>query len=243
MKRRHAFLGSKISALVIAAFGPANAADLAVRYAKAPPSVPLYNWGGFYLGPNVGGAFGTESVSTPFGGFSTDPSGVLGGVELGYNFLLSPNWLLGIECTLEWTSAQGNAVIPNPVAAATITSTHDWYDTLDGRLGFIQGPWLYYAKGGAAWMAARDAVTGNFIGVTAGTTVASTRAGWTVGAGVEYLFPSGWSAKIEYDYLDFGTQNLLFTNVGSMVGFNTQVHEVKLGVNFHWQPGSLFGLF
>jgi hypothetical protein len=30
---------------------------------------------------------------------------------------------------------------------------------LDGRIGSVQGPWLYYVKGGAAWMDANYLVT------------------------------------------------------------------------------------
>ena len=77
---------------------------------------------GFYVGANVGGGFSSETASSPLGAFSTNPSGVLGGAQLGYNFLFSANWLLGLEGDFAWTSAQGNVVIPNVVAAATITS-------------------------------------------------------------------------------------------------------------------------
>ena len=66
--------------------------------------------------------------------------------------------------------------------------------------------------------------------------------GWTIGAGVEYILSPAWSAKLEYDYLDFGNRNLPFATIGT-VGFNTQVHEVKLGVNYRWSTSTLFGPF
>ena len=65
---------------------PAGAADLRSR----PPSMmsePVYDWSGFYVGGNFGGAFAREDVATPIGTFSTDPSGVLGGFQAGYNFI------------------------------------------------------------------------------------------------------------------------------------------------------------
>jgi len=218
----------------------AHAADLGARYANEPTTY----WTGFYVGANIGGALSRENALTPLGSFSPDPSGVLGGAQFGYNFLLVPNWLLGIEGELDWTSAQGNVIIANSVATATVTSNHNWYDTLDARLGFVQGPWMYYVKGGAAWMNADYLATGNNAnGVNAGASVSNTRTGWTIGAGVEYTFAPGWSAKFEYDYLDFGSENLVFGNISSSIDFATQVHEIKLGVNFRWLPGTLFGLF
>jgi hypothetical protein len=33
-----------------------------------------------------------------------------------------------------------------------------------------------------------------------------TRVGWTVGTGVEWAFWNDWSAKLEYDYMNFGTR-------------------------------------
>ena len=35
-----------------------------------------------------------------------------------------------------------------------------------------------------------------------------TRAGWTVGGGVEWAFSQNWSTKIEYDFYDFGTRDV-----------------------------------
>jgi hypothetical protein len=102
----------------------------------------------------------------------------------------------------------------------------------NSRLGFSQGAWLYYLKAGAAWINANYQVTN---GSTSDTPL-STRPGWTVSVGVEYMFPRGWSAQFEYDYLDFGNQNQVLPNVGSTAGFSTQVHEIKLGLNYHWSP-------
>ena len=68
------------------------------------------------------------------------------------------------------------------------------------------------------------------------------RSGWTIGAGAEYRFTPAWSAKLEYDFLDFGTNNYGFA-VGGPTAINTQVHEIKVGVNYHFMPGTLFGRF
>jgi hypothetical protein len=123
-------------------------------YTKAPAPTAYY-WAGPYVGANFGGAFSAgEHVLTPVGWGATNPSGALGGLQFGYNYLVTSTWLLGIEAELDWTSAQGktNFVDPAGTASLSITSDHNWYDTLTGRVGYVSGPLMLYAKGGAAWM-------------------------------------------------------------------------------------------
>jgi outer membrane immunogenic protein len=214
---------------LIAAGASAHGADLNdLRMLLLP------QWTGVYLGGNLGGAFSEEKAVTPLGLWSPNSSGVFGGGQLGYNFMVAPNWLIGIEGELDSSAAQGTVVIPNMVAAATITSNHRWYGTLEGRLGFSQGPWLVYAKGGAAWINVDYRMTGSFNGVTTIASTTNTATGWTLGTGLEYMWAPGWSAKAEYDYLDFGTQNVAFGALGTSLAVTTQVHEFKMGVNWHW---------
>jgi opacity protein-like surface antigen len=237
--------GVKIIATIIGAvaFGiPAGAADLRSRPPVMAPAV--YDWSGFYLGANFGGAFDREDASTPLGTFSTDPSGVLGGFQAGYNLLFSPDWLFGIEAEFDLTSAQGTANITTPATAFSLTSDHNWYDIVSGRLGYVAGPWLFYVKGGGAWMNADYKLAVNS-GLGGSATTSPTRSGWTIGGGAEYFFLPSWSAKLEYSFLDFGSSTYAFGNAGpgGPLTFNTRVHEVKVGVNYHWPSGMQAGRF
>src|ERR1700754_4405067 len=77
--------------------GSALAADLPQRMVtKAPPLVQSYNWTGFYIGANVGYAWGrtTGSLAGAPGNFDTD--GVFGGGQLGGNYQIG-NWVWGVE--------------------------------------------------------------------------------------------------------------------------------------------------
>jgi hypothetical protein len=67
--------------------------------------------GGASIGGNLDGAFSEEKTPTPLRSWSSNPSGVLGGIQVGYNFIAASNWLIGIEGELDWTSAQGTVVI------------------------------------------------------------------------------------------------------------------------------------
>jgi opacity protein-like surface antigen/outer membrane receptor protein involved in Fe transport len=206
-------------------------------YTKAPRAVAtVYNWTGLYVGANLGSAFSAgEHVLTPIGWDKTNPAGALGGLQLGYNYLVAPNWLVGIEGELGWTSAQGKAnfVDPAGTASLSITSDHNWYDTLTGRVGYVTGPLMLYAKGGAAWMNANYLMEVNS-GLDGSTLAKTTKSGWVAGAGLEYMLGSHWSAKLEYTYLDFGSKTLAFPNqFGNSVTIESSVNQVKAGVNYH----------
>jgi opacity protein-like surface antigen len=225
-----AALASTVGALCVPAYG----ADLsAIRPAAIQPA--SNNWTGIYVGANFGGVFTSEDANTPIGAASPNPSGVLGGFQLGYNYQFSPSWLLGVEAEFDLTSAQGSTNFFTPASATTLTSDHNWYDTIGGRLGYVMGPLLVYVKGGGAWMNADYHFIFGGGGVGGSTSINSTRPGWTFGTGLEYMMTPQWSAKVAYDYLDFGT-----TNIGAPGGpgaaVRTEVHEVKAGLNWHWNP-------
>jgi|GEM_PF-126233 opacity protein-like surface antigen len=206
-------------------------------YTKVPAAAPTaYYWAGPYVGANFGGAFSAgEHVLTPIGWGTTNPSGALGGLQLGYNHMVAPTWLVGIEGELGWTSAQGktNLVDPAGTASLSITADHNWYDTLTGRVGYVVGPLMLYAKGGAALMNADYRLDVNS-GLDGSTVTNTTRPGWTAGGGFEYMLGSHWSAKLEYDHLAFGSKTLTIANpFGNNVTVKSSVNQVKAGVNYH----------
>ena len=78
-----------------------------------------------------------------------------------------------------------------------------------GRVGYEWSNWLFYFKGGAAW----DQSTGTGQVFSGGATIDGTSAsanwnGWTFGGGAEWAFLPNWSAKLEYNHIDFGLQAL-----------------------------------
>ena len=56
------------SAFLIAGLGTASAADMAVKAAPMPPPAVVYDWTGWYIGLNVGGAINDSS-------YRLDPAG------------------------------------------------------------------------------------------------------------------------------------------------------------------------
>jgi len=227
--------GSVLSAALLAALVlPAGAADLRPRpVTKAPPPVPtpmaqVYNWTGFYIGGHIGGAFaGDNSLAGSDGRF-------LGGVQLGADYQFNSNWVLGIEAQYGWLT-NGNGGVAFPVGGIASQEPRG-IGSVTGRFGYAWGPTLAYVKGGYAFADNHTSVT--VAGVPQAFTADGGKDGWTVGAGLEYMFAPNWSAKVEYQYYDFG--NTTFSaGPPALVGtsFRNDVHTVKAGLNYRFNWG------
>src|SRR5262249_44722517 len=134
----------------------------------------------------------------------------------------------------------GVCAIPPAVAQERFTSQAQWFAAVTGRVGYAANDWLFYAKGGGAWMNVRyteDALTPG--GVTAATQVfTANRPGFTVGAGIEFGLVENLSGKIEYDFYDFGSRNYNFNTIPP-VSVNSNLHTIIVGLNykFNWSGG------
>jgi outer membrane immunogenic protein len=64
-------------------------------YRPPPPAMPLiYNWTGFYVGGQLGLGWASG------GNGSSGSSGVLGGGQVGFNYQIDPQWVLGVEADI-----------------------------------------------------------------------------------------------------------------------------------------------
>jgi outer membrane immunogenic protein len=253
------FAGAMLASF--AAIQSASAADLAL---KAPPPPPIVDeWTGWYVGLNLGGSFGRSSTTYTgigFAPFTTSQhlDGVVGGGQVGYNWQFNRNWLIGLEADIQGTSERGTAnlptivippivgvaVVPGITSAATLTQKLPWFGTVRARLGVEPtSNWLLYVTGGLAYGEIRStlntaALTTTGVATATTATVNNTRAGWTVGAGSEWMFAKQWSAKVEYLYMDFGHFTDGFIGAGSFatVAINSHVTDnvVRAGVNYHF---------
>jgi outer membrane immunogenic protein len=225
------------AALAAATFS-AQAADLP-RPAPAP-QVPaayaptLYNWTGFYIGGHAGGGFANSSWNDPFVGADNtfNSNGFLGGGQVGANVQFNA-LVLGVEGDFSWTGLKGSGT---DSLGNTLNTNVDWTSTVTGRIGAAFNQVLVYGKGGIAFARDQSSLTD----LAANTSTSTlTRTGWTAGAGVEVGLTPNWSAKVEYDYLGFGSQALNFNTptLGAVTTNSTlNVQEVKAGLNFRFGP-------
>jgi outer membrane immunogenic protein len=228
---------------------PALGADLPRKAPVMAPVAPVYSWSGFYIGGHLGGTWGeknSEIVSAP--GFFTPgtlvtakPSGFIGGGQTGVNWQRG-TWVLGAEFDWSSTNANDTVLVPTLIPGVSGRSTDDsnWFATATGRLGYAMNNILIYAKGGAAWMdvnytiAAVTAAGG--VVLVGPTSISDRRAGWTVGGGIEFGITPSWSAKIEYNYLDFGHKLYTFTAPGATLTSNAEnpMQLIKGGINYRF---------
>ena len=228
---------------------PAFAADMAVKAPPSPPPAPVYNWTGWYVGGNVGASFG--HVKTDFnvapvtittismGTFTTptfsgsnleEPSGFIGGGQIGYNWQFSPILVAGIEADIQGADEKERNVLtlgnfsglvssgPAPVTGSAVLDYQtkiDWFGTVRGRLGYLfgDGVAMTYLTGGVAYGKVDLEGTSTVSGFVGGSPFSNSHAighsnintGWTVGSGTEgRLLIPGWTYKIEYLYVDLG---------------------------------------
>ena len=221
---------SFVAAAMVSTPLAANAGDSTPGPVYLPSPIPLvYSWSGFYVGGHLGAGWADGGS----GGF-------LGGGQVGFNYQINPQWVLGIEADIAGTtirdSVNASFVFPSapglpPMVATTGASASlDWVSTLAARFGYGFDRWLVYGKAGAAWAHASANINSSVIipgvgGVGGGGTIDQTVSGWMLGVGAEYALGGNWTAKVEYNMMDFGSNNPFADNT---------FHVFKTGINYRF---------
>jgi outer membrane immunogenic protein len=246
-------------ALAVAPLGlvladPLLAADLAAKgpFQKAPPPPLPWSWAGFYLGVNLGYGVGQGNGSIPFGpgaavpagvfSFDSQPVGLLGGGQAGYNAQFG-SIVLGVETDIQGGNINDNVTCVAQCAAGTgITLSQElsWFGTTRARAGWASGPVLTYVTGGVAYGATDTKLNASLAGAAGSIDVNSTKVGWTWGTGVEAAVDGNWSVKLEWLYVDLGTSSGSITVspgggvAGVPVGVSTKYQEqiFRGGLNY-----------
>jgi outer membrane immunogenic protein len=222
---------SSMSRLVLAAIAltgagfavSAQAADIPYYGSRPPAYSPYpaavqafdcYSWAGPYLGGNLGYTWGSVENNP------AKPSGFVGGVQAGYNWQPSQSWVFGVEGDLQVTGADETF--------APWKFSNPWFGTVRGRAGYTFSNILVYGTAGLAF--------GELRGETFGLSESHANAGWTAGVGAEFGFGQtgvsrgGWSAKVEYLYVDLSNSNFSITGVPNGYRFGT----LRAGINYHF---------
>jgi outer membrane immunogenic protein len=217
-------LAAALGFLALAASIPASAADLprGMPY-KAPAAyAPQYNWTGFYLGINGGGAWGNSDWNGL--GVSNSPGGGMFGVTAGYNWqAMGSPWVFGLEGDVDWTNVKDSTVC----GAFTCETKNNWFGTVRGRVGYSWDRFLPYFTGGIAF----GDVKANRPGFAGSS---DTNAGWTVGVGIEGVIAGNWTAKLEYLYADIGDTTCSAAACGTATNVDLQMNIVRAGLNYRF---------
>src|SRR5579862_391633 len=269
--RKIVIAGVAFATLIVS---PAFAADMAVKApAYTPQASPT--WTGFYIGANGGYGWSQSSTNAdPFQNFTTATSvvppfaisqqlqGALAGVQLGYNWQIAPTWVVGLEGDFDGAGLNNSSqmVVLDPLGGAGGTATdgfmaHEdvqWLATARARLGYTWGPSMLYVTGGGAWEGVKDSyllstdtAASSVYSASAGASATTTRSGWVVGGGWEWMITSNWMARLEYLHYGFNnsssTLSIPVTCAGFAVGSacssnvtssNNGIDAVRVGLSY-----------
>jgi opacity protein-like surface antigen len=152
--------------------------------------------------------------------------------------------------------ALGNQVGFNP-AYLNCQNVVNWMATAAARIGYAWDRTLFYVKAGGAW--ADDTVNVSCIwgpvngtvtpppfssqlgpclnqglAPTNGFSTSGHRSGWLIGYGTEFDLGRNWSAKAEYNYIDFGSRTALANDGVTTLRDSGSISQVKIGVNYRF---------
>jgi outer membrane immunogenic protein len=144
-------------------------------------------------------------------------------------------------------------ICTNTTNAVSVDQKLRWFGTARARVGFL--PFdrvMLYATGGAAVgeIESNPTITNTtlitlngapFIGPTtslASGTANNIHGGWTVGGGSEWVLSGGWTAKLEYLFVDLGTVSNTFAAAAPVPTVLASSHVrdniVRIGLNYRF---------
>jgi len=253
-----------LRSVTLASAAALGLASLSLAAPALAQSADTWTWTGPYVGVNIGyggGGFQYPYSGTDAGGINPvagrarqSSSGVLGGGQAGYNFQMPSGLVLGLETDIAAADIGGNASLYSTGSlgaqtAGDIDSRINYLGTVRGRFGkpMFDGRFMPYVTGGFAYGGVR-----NNAGPTCATCATSsgfatniqTQIGWTAGVGAEYALDRHWSFKVEYLYVDLGSQDLTGPantfNAPGISLYNASLREqtnanvVRAGLNFRF---------
>ncbi len=158
---------------------------------------------------------------------SRSDSGLAYGGQVGYDFRLASNLVVGAEVAL--TGRTGSGVIGDGIFLYQLNQGRTV--VASGRLGYLATPDdLLYVRGGYA--NARSTISS---GPGSGR-VSINREGYLIGAGYERMLAQRVSARIEYGYSDLGSDEFFNSNIGpdGVTIKSYSRHAITAGVNFRF---------
>jgi outer membrane immunogenic protein len=205
---------------------------------------------------------GSSSFNSSSGGGSyagsqhTNASGAMGGVQIGYNRQFGA-LVAGLEADISAASIKGSTSATGSAFSSSsgsgfgggsttlqASSRMNGFGTVRARLGYAADRALFYVTGGLAYAKIKNSVTFAVDTPEWSSFVTSSqsnwKAGWTLGAGMEYALTNNWSVKTEALYYDLGKKNYQASFTDS-IGFvdssgsarNTGV-VARVGVNYRF---------
>ncbi len=174
---------------------------------------PVSSWEGLYVGASGGLTVQRgRSVAAGVAGTSNS-SGARLGFFAGYNMLVSPSFLIGVEGDLGYDFSK----------VKSSGATFGFNGSARARAGFVMDNVLIFAAGG--YTATHTQVT------NAGVTNGGTLHGWTLGAGADVQLTDELFARAEYRFNEV-SGNVTILGIPTSNRARQHVFNVGLGYKF-----------
>ena len=214
-----------------------------------------YDWSGFFVGANIGGAWnntcnswspgsiisGSPALSSAFYNRDCpDNSAFMGGAQFGYMFQWH-DWVWGLGVDYEgWNAKNQHRSYTYTGAVPPPNGTYSFYGKsspnglflLGPRIGYAFGPWFPYARIGGAFTSGTHKSTASFTDAngtasfTGGKNYNSN--GFNAGAGVAFAFAPNWALAAEYNYVSLGKGSNSVTNCSGSAAACAEFGQVRL---------------
>lgn len=184
------------------------------------------------------------------GANSARASSWVAGAQVGYNWQQGAI-VYGLETDLSGTDLQSTmnggltSIAPCPGDAASTTAKVDWYGSLRGRVGWTADKVLFYGTAGLAYGHVNLSSNYNALLLSLSSNNSSTRAGWVVGAGIDYMLRPDLFLNLGYQYVDLGTVSLAALTssgcctIAQTANAHAASHVVTVGLSWRFMPGSM----
>ncbi len=191
--------------------GPVFAADV-IEQTPEPPLPPQQTnllWSGAYVGA-YGGYNWMKADLSP--GAVDGIHGLDGGAFIGYNHQLDNNFVVGLEGMGGISGVEGSD--------GGTSIEENWDASLRARMGYAFENSMIYGLGGVAGTRATASEGGD--------EDTQMHLGWTVGAGLETFLTDNVTARVEYDYANYGKREYDLGTSNPDIGLTD--HSIKLGI-------------
>ena len=209
--------------LAAACAGSALADGPARRVPAYNEERPVFSWAGYHVGIQSGASrWNSEHLFT--GGVASgdfDFSSGFFGATWGSTWQRGA-LVYGFDSDFSFVNTNGDRAGPGCGAGNCLTDVR-YFGTSRVRLGYAADRVLVYATGGLAYARVH---AGN-----ATDQDSKTRYGWALGAGIGWAFAPKWSAKVEYQHLDYG-DGRTYATAGSGVDVDLDADIVRFGLNY-----------
>jgi opacity protein-like surface antigen len=200
------------------------AGTMTAQAADVPEFRPtIHDWSGPYVGALAGVGF-LDADYTPNPGPDPDLSGdggLIGGF-LGYNMQFG-DLVAGVEGDFAFTNIEAE----NQLDAVEFEIP--WIATVRARLGYADGPTLFYVTGGLG------IAEGEMYLPAFGETEREVHLGFVAGGGIEHAVNESISLRLEYLWGTFEEQRYDFS--AGIVDLPFQdLHMVRAGLAWHFTP-------